>query len=88
MAAAVLATRGKTIRPGSSRQENNIELIPMPLLPDKKEWIAEHDIEMLMLDGYDIKSIALFFVSFDKCMVSCKLCVQDMAPSKNRLDKG
>ncbi len=50
--AAVLAHRAKpTMRLGSSRLDNNIELIPMPLLPDRKEWIAEHDVEMLMLDG-------------------------------------
>jgi hypothetical protein len=29
----------------------------MTLLPDKKEWIAEHDIEMLMLDGYECNTI-------------------------------
>jgi hypothetical protein len=52
MAAAVLARSYKMQRPGSSICDNHIELIPMPLLPDKKEWVAEYDLEMLMLDGY------------------------------------
>jgi hypothetical protein len=61
MAAAVLASRHpKVARVGSSLRDNHIELIPMPLLPDKKEWLAEHDIEMLMLDGYEtFKSFVL-----------------------------
>ncbi len=55
MAAGVLASRNqKLARVDSTLRDNpHIDLIPVPLLPDKKEWIAEHDIEMLMLDGYE-----------------------------------
>ena len=54
MAASVLASRNQKVsRVGSSIRDRHNELIPMTLLPDKKEWIADHDIEMLMLDGYE-----------------------------------
>jgi hypothetical protein len=58
MAASVLASRNqKFSRVGSSIRDHHTDLIPMPLLPDEKEWIAEHDIEMLMLDGYECNLI-------------------------------
>ncbi len=58
MAASVLASRNQKVsRVGSSIRDKHTDLIPMPLLPDKKEWIAEHDIEMLMLDGYECNTI-------------------------------
>ncbi len=51
---ATVVLRGeKPMRPGSSQVESKIDLIPISVLPDKKEWIAAYDIEMLMLDGYD-----------------------------------
>lgn len=50
MAASVIARRDKMVRMGSSLREcRNGDLVAQ--LPDKKEWIADHKIEMLMLDG-------------------------------------
>ena len=57
MAVAVLARNQKVLRVDSSLRDNHIELLPMAVLPDKKEWIAEHDLAMLMLDGYESNSI-------------------------------
>ena len=61
MTAAVLARNQKVLRVDSSLRDNNIDLLPMAVLPDRKEWIAEHDLEMLMLDGYE--SISIFHLA-------------------------
>ena len=50
MAAAVLKTRS-TLQMGSSLQRVDANTISVPQLPDKKEWLAEYDVEILMLDG-------------------------------------
>ena len=50
MAAAVLKTRS-TLQMGSSLQRVDVNTISVPQLPDKKEWLAEYDVEILMLDG-------------------------------------
>ncbi len=48
--ASVIARRDRMVRMGSSLREcRNSDLVAQ--LPDKKEWIADHKIEMLMLDG-------------------------------------
>ncbi len=50
MAAAVIARKDRVVRMGSSlRDLKNVDLVAH--LPDKKDWIADHKIEMLMLDG-------------------------------------
>ena len=52
MAAAVIASRRDVLPRGTLRdQMNTDDLLPISVLPDSKEWIADHDIEMLMLDG-------------------------------------
>ena len=50
MAAAVLKTRS-SLQMGSSLQRVDVNTISVPQLPDKKEWLAEYDVEILMLDG-------------------------------------
>ena len=50
MAASVLARRDKMVRMGSSlREGRNGDLVAQ--LPEKKEWIADYRIDLLMLDG-------------------------------------
>jgi hypothetical protein len=52
MAAAVLSSRRDVPRVViRDTTRNTADLLPISLLPDSKEWIAEHDVEMLMLDG-------------------------------------
>ncbi len=64
-ATSLLARNQKQIaRTDSTLRDNHIELT-MPLLPDKKEWLADHDIEMLMLDGYESNSFQLKWFSQD-----------------------
>jgi hypothetical protein len=50
MAAAVISSR-RDVLPRGTPQMNTDDLLPISLLPDSKDWIAAHDIEMLMLDG-------------------------------------
>ena len=64
MAAAVLARNQKVLRVDSSLRDNHIDLLPMPVLPERKEWIAEHDLEMLMLDGYESNSIFYMYAMY------------------------
>ncbi len=47
-----VARRASSYRPGSSRIEkaSAIDNIPISHLPDGKEWIADHNVDMLMLD--------------------------------------
>ncbi len=61
MAAAV--ARRQSFRPAassSSRKFPSIDAIPISYLPDGKEWIADHNVDMLMLDG----CVALFMTRF------------------------
>jgi hypothetical protein len=65
MAAAVAVARNqKVLRVDSSLRDKHIDLLPMAVLPDKKEWIAEHDLEMLMLDGYESNSIFYMYAMY------------------------
>ncbi len=47
-AASVVLRRARV---GSRKRLQENELYPSTI-PDESEWIATHDIEMLMLDGY------------------------------------
>ncbi len=50
--AALFSRRESTRRKQSSfRDTRNRTLLDDHLLPHSKEWIADHNIEMLMLDG-------------------------------------
>ena len=52
--AALVVTRGTMLLKGSSRPRNNggsANPIPIPQLPDRKERLADYDLEILMLDG-------------------------------------
>lgn len=46
-AASVVLRRARV----GSRRRYNSEIYPSKI-PDESEWIAKHDIEMIMLDGY------------------------------------
>ena len=35
----------------ASREKGGIAIIPVAILPDKKEWVENHNLSMLMLDG-------------------------------------
>ena len=51
--AALIASRGTMLK-GSSRHRDggSANPIPIPQLPDRKEQLADYDLEILMLDGY------------------------------------
>ena len=51
MAAAVIKARGTLQNMGSSRDCVDASMISIPQLPDKKDWLATFDVEILMLDG-------------------------------------
>jgi hypothetical protein len=53
MAAAALSASRTFRRTDSSFKDsrNSALLLDVPQLPEKKEWIADYTIEMLMLDG-------------------------------------
>jgi hypothetical protein len=53
MAAAVVSAASHKIplHPDALRDKGNGAAIPVAVLPDKKEWIEEHNLSMLMLDG-------------------------------------
>ena len=51
MAAAVIKSRGSFQNVGSSREFMDRNMISIPQLPDKKDWLASFDVEILMLDG-------------------------------------
>ena len=51
MAAAVINSRGSFQNVGSSREFMDRNTISIPQLPDKKDWFASFDVEILMLDG-------------------------------------
>ena len=49
MAAAVIRARGQRLE--GVRESGDGNTISMPQLTDRKEWLAEFDVEILMLDG-------------------------------------
>ena len=51
MAAAVIKSRGSFQNVGSSHEFMDRNMISIPQLPDKKDWLASFDVEILMLDG-------------------------------------
>jgi hypothetical protein len=59
-AASVVLRRARV---GSRKQKQENELYPSTI-PDESEWIATHDIEMLMLDGYGRFSMFFLLLSW------------------------
>ena len=51
MAAAVLLSRGTFRNRSISFKRVDSGNIPIRVLPDNKEWLAEHELEIHMLDG-------------------------------------
>ena len=54
--ASVLSLRRESLRRKQSGfrdtvARNSCDLLDVQLLPESKEWIADYNIEMLMLDG-------------------------------------
>jgi hypothetical protein len=50
MAAAATTTLRRIGRTASKRKENND--LYLSISPERTEWVAKHDLDMLMLDGY------------------------------------
>jgi hypothetical protein len=49
--ASVVAHKVSAINLDTVREKGNNAIIPVAVLPDKKDWVADHNISMLMLDG-------------------------------------
>ena len=50
-AAAVVKSRGTLRQAGSGCERMDVNMISIPQLPDKKDWLCTFDVEILMLDG-------------------------------------
>jgi hypothetical protein len=33
------------------REKGSVAILPVAVLPDKREWVEDHNLSMLMLDG-------------------------------------
>ena len=53
MAVSAAVARRASVRPGSTRlaRSNGIDHIPVTHLPERKELVADYNVDMLMLDG-------------------------------------
>jgi hypothetical protein len=49
MAAAATTTLRRIARSTSKKKESDLYL---SISPERTEWVAKHDLDMLMLDGY------------------------------------
>jgi len=61
--AAIILNRGTMQFKGSSssrRDGGEGNIIQIPQLPDRKELLAEYDVEILMLDGYVCRCMLTF----------------------------
>jgi hypothetical protein len=51
MAVASAVAHKAPINLDAIREKGNGTLIPVAVLPDKKEWVEDYNLSMLMLDG-------------------------------------
>ncbi len=51
MALASISANRKYLKRQDSDNVVTVDINSVSQLPDKKEWIAEHDLQMLMLNG-------------------------------------
>jgi hypothetical protein len=52
LSAAAVVTNKFALRQESFKSDkSNGSIVPLSILPDKKEWLQEHHLLMLMLDG-------------------------------------
>jgi hypothetical protein len=60
MAIATAVSNKFTLRQDSFKGDKlNGSIVPVSVLPDRKEWIKEHDLLMLMLDGCVLLSLII-----------------------------
>ncbi len=54
MAAAQSVSTLRRIGKSVSRRKDKDNDLYLSIIPEKTEWVAKHDLDMLMLDGYVI----------------------------------